>query len=396
MTAKSEVPQLIRNFCVMSTRQFGKPVQSFRTDNGTEFMGLTSYFQEHSILHQTSCVDTPQQNGRVERKHRHILNVARACLFQSHMPVKFWGESVLTATHLINRTPSSMLKNKTPYELLFGRRPSYSMIRTFGCLCYAHLRSRDKDKFGPRSRKCVFVGYPYGKKGWRLFDLTTEKFFVSRDVRFEEEIFPFSHPMSPSSLPIQQPVVVDDDWSTPPVPPTVAVVSPDFSSSPAVGPVLPEEEPLPPSTVVPSPGSPSTSFSSPVDETSETTSPVTPGLPELLGKGQRKKFPSVLHKDFVVPPVHSSSHALAPDLLDSLSSSTVSGTVLYPITTFLSNVGFSANHIAFMAKILDSHEPKHFKDAVKIKKWCEAMRKEIDALEANNTWDVTDLKESYQ
>ena len=82
MTAKSEVSNLIRNFCAMSEKQFEKPVKCFRSDNGTEFMCLTSFFQERGILHQTSCVDTPQQNGRVERKHRHILNVARACRFK--------------------------------------------------------------------------------------------------------------------------------------------------------------------------------------------------------------------------------------------------------------------------------------------------------------------------
>ena len=166
MSTKTEVSGLIRNFNAISERQFGKPVKSFRSENGTEFMCLTSFFQEQGILHQTSCVDTPQQNGRAKRKHRHILNVDRACLFQSHLPVKFWGESILTATHLINLTPSSVLKGKTPYELLFGTRPKYDMIRTFGCLCYGYLRSRNKDKFGTRSRRCVFVGYPYGKKGW--------------------------------------------------------------------------------------------------------------------------------------------------------------------------------------------------------------------------------------
>ncbi|XP_010451390.1 PREDICTED: uncharacterized protein LOC104733516 [Camelina sativa] len=200
--------------CVDSPRniEFGKSIKSFRTDNGTEFMCLSSYFQEHGILHKTSCVETPQHNGQVECKHRHILNVARACLFQSHMPVKFWGESILTATHLINCTPSSVLQNKTLYEVLFGHRPSYDMIHTFGCLCYAHHHSRDKDKFGPRSQKCVFIGYPYGKKGLHLFDLDTKKIFISRDVWFQEEIFPFLHhsssPPPPSS---PQLVVVDDD-----------------------------------------------------------------------------------------------------------------------------------------------------------------------------------------
>lgn len=99
MTAKTEVANLIRNFCAMSERQFGKPAKAFRSDNGTDFMCLTSFFQEHGILHQTSCVDTPQHNGRVERKHRHILNVARACLFQSHLPVRY-GEKVFWLPHI--------------------------------------------------------------------------------------------------------------------------------------------------------------------------------------------------------------------------------------------------------------------------------------------------------
>lgn len=190
MLEKSEVSQLLKDFMALCDRQFGKKVRIVRSDNGSEFMTLTSYFKQHGILHQTSCVDTPQQNGRVERKHRHILNVARACLFQARLPVTFWGESILTAAHLINRTPSQVLKGKTPYELLFGTKPDYDKLRVFGCLCYSHRKARDKDKFGDRSRKCIFVGYPYGKKAWNLYDLDTHEFFSSRDVAFSESKFP--------------------------------------------------------------------------------------------------------------------------------------------------------------------------------------------------------------
>lgn len=99
---------------------------------------MKNYFHEHGILFQTSCPGTPQQNGRVERKHRHILNVARALRFQGSLPISFWGECVLTAGYLINRTPTPMLHGKTPYEMLHGQAPLYSHLKVFGCLCYAH------------------------------------------------------------------------------------------------------------------------------------------------------------------------------------------------------------------------------------------------------------------
>ncbi|XP_019085423.1 PREDICTED: uncharacterized protein LOC109126372 [Camelina sativa] len=143
---------------------FGMIVKTVCSDNGTAFMCLSSYFQQQGIVHQTSYVGTPQQNGRVERKHRHILNVARTLLFQASLPIKFWGEAVMIAAYLINRTPTPLHNNRSPYEVLHGTKPAYDQLRVFGSACYTHQLSRDKDKFGSQSRLCVFVGYPFGQK----------------------------------------------------------------------------------------------------------------------------------------------------------------------------------------------------------------------------------------
>lgn len=78
---KSEVKHVLPNFVALINRQFGRELKMVMSDNGTEFVCLSKYFAERGIVHQTSCVGTPQQNGRVERKHRHILNVARSLLF---------------------------------------------------------------------------------------------------------------------------------------------------------------------------------------------------------------------------------------------------------------------------------------------------------------------------
>lgn len=95
------------------------------------------------------------------------------------------------AFHLINRTPFIVLDYKTPYECLFGKPPTMTDINFFGCLCYAYNISRGGDKFASRIRRCVFVGYSYIHKGWKLYDLETHKYFVSRDVKFLENTFPF-------------------------------------------------------------------------------------------------------------------------------------------------------------------------------------------------------------
>lgn len=178
LNGKTQVKQTLRIFLALAQRQFDKKIKMIRSNNGTEFVCMTSEWAAQGIIHQTSCVATPQQNGRVEKKHRHLLNVARSLLCQSSLPIKFWGETILTAAYLINRTPSNILKGKTPHEIIYGSVSTYDNLRVFGCLAFAHNQKRWGDQFESRSRKCIFVGYPFGKKGWTLYDLELEEVFV--------------------------------------------------------------------------------------------------------------------------------------------------------------------------------------------------------------------------
>ena len=148
------------------------------------------FFEKQGILHESSCVNTPQQNGVAERKNSHLLAVTRALLFQTNVPKHFWGEAVLTATHLINRLPTQVLGSKSPIEVLTHFHPNFNasnglIPRIFGCVAFVHVHSYQRTKLDPRALKCVFVGYSSTKKGYKCYP-PSKKFFVSADVTFSE------------------------------------------------------------------------------------------------------------------------------------------------------------------------------------------------------------------
>lgn len=109
-----------------------------QSDNGTEFNCLIYNFVTTGVLFQTSCVGTQQQHGRVERKHKHILNVGRVLRFQAKLPIYFWGECVMAATHLINHTLTPMLQNKTPLKFYSTNHLRLMLFVFFGA-CVLHI-----------------------------------------------------------------------------------------------------------------------------------------------------------------------------------------------------------------------------------------------------------------
>lgn len=144
------------------------------------------------ISHHVSCPHAHQQNGSAERKHRHIVEVGLALLAQASMPLKFWDEAFLTASYLINRTPSKVIKFETPIEKLLNQKPNYQFLRVFGCACWPNLRPYNNHKLQFRSKQCVFLGYSHLYKGFKCLDASTDRVYISRDVVFDGNVFPFS------------------------------------------------------------------------------------------------------------------------------------------------------------------------------------------------------------
>jgi hypothetical protein len=100
---------------------------------------------------------------------------------------KFWVDTFLTSIYVINRLPTSVLNNSSPFEKLFHRSLDYSFLKVFGCKCFPLLRPYTSHKLDFRSKPCIFLGYSY--KGYRHFDLLSKKVYLSRHVVFDEASF---------------------------------------------------------------------------------------------------------------------------------------------------------------------------------------------------------------
>ena len=366
-----------------------------RSNNGSEFV-LNSFYASKGIIHQLSCMETSQQNSVVERKHQHLLAVARALRFQANLPLKFWGDCVLTATYLINRIPSLILHDLTPFQILLGKPPSYIHLKSFGCLCYASTLARDKSKFDHRTKACIFLGYPLGTKGYKLFDLASRTCFFSRDVVFKESYFPFKHWTSKSN-PIPSLTPSDSVFPS-------QYVLPESHSS-----LVSAESFTLPVSVEFTPAF-TTDIATPLDEFPDIVSPpstlkqphfdptlpvlptsVSPHLPQPQRKSSRPHKASSYLLDY-----HcnlASSHVLASTSLTHPldSSASAHSGILYPISSILTYDKLSTCHRAFAISLSISKEPDSYAEAILDPRWQEAMQAEFDALKANNTWVMCPL-----
>lgn len=203
LRAKSELADVYLAFEAYVQRQFNRKIRIFHTDGGGEFVNkrLEYHFQQQGIIHQHSCPHTPEQTGIVERRHRTIRELGMTMIFHSGVPKFLWVEAFTTATFLINRLSSSSLNFDTPYHRLVGSHPNYSILRVFGSRCYPYTWNTKKNKFDAKTIPCIFVGYSNQHKGYRCFDPTSHRMFVSRQVVFDENNLPCKKDTNSPSLP---------------------------------------------------------------------------------------------------------------------------------------------------------------------------------------------------
>ncbi|XP_010495867.1 PREDICTED: uncharacterized protein LOC104773016 [Camelina sativa] len=288
-----------------------------RSDNGGEYTShkFKEHLAKHGILQQTSCPYTLQQNGVAERKNRHLMEVARSMMFHSHVTRRYWGDAVMTACYLINRTPTKVLNDLSPFE------------------------------------------------GYKCYDPTTSRLYVSRDVRFMENVVyldnkdwntstrPESRPAHTEGEP--EPVDVPEDV----LPPDHVLHEPNSMTTGAHGvPITPTEEHL--------------EEASTASDAVDSHQGEPPTQPVLRISERVRSHPSTW-KD---KRVYYNSQAIA-----------------HPIQTVCSLELLPVEQQAFFGQV-DAHwVPQTYDEAKEHKEWLDAVVEESGAMIRNHMWDEADL-----
>ncbi|RVX13764.1 Retrovirus-related Pol polyprotein from transposon TNT 1-94 [Vitis vinifera] len=326
---------------------------------------------QEGIVHLSSCVDTPQQNGIAERKNRHLLEVARSLMFSMNVPKLFWGQAVLTAAYLINRMPSRVLKFQTPCQTLLKSFPTTRLISTvppkiFGCSVFVHINQQHRSKLDPRSLKCIFLGYSSNQKGYKCYSPVTRKFYNSMDVTFFETqpYYPKNDIQGENST--QEYQFWDlESFSESPITTENHIPSKSFNQPESIVDLWDKEH---------------------IQEETEERA-----LSQQTHEAEPGPNPSKLPGNNA--PDGTVDSELENDILNMPIAwrKGIRSCTQHPIGNFISYDKLSPTFRAFTSSITEIQVPQNIQEAFKYPKWKAAVDEEVRALEKNGTWEITDL-----
>uniref|UniRef100_A0A2N9J7Q6 Reverse transcriptase Ty1/copia-type domain-containing protein n=1 Tax=Fagus sylvatica TaxID=28930 RepID=A0A2N9J7Q6_FAGSY len=133
---------------------------------------------------------TLDSKGYSYKSENGIMKVSKGCYGCDDRDgdfLKFCEEHVDMACYIINRSPRVALDGKVAEEVWTGQEVDYSFMRIFGCSAYVHILGEGRLKLNPKSKKCIFLGFKKGVKGYKLWDPVAQKVVINRDVVFDEK-----------------------------------------------------------------------------------------------------------------------------------------------------------------------------------------------------------------
>jgi len=184
MASKVQVTHAIKKYLNEVTVATQRRIQILRSDNGTEFhnTAIKLLCESEGIVQEFSAPYTAQQNGEIERANRTIIETARTLLSSSKLPLSLWGESVLTAVYLRNRLTNKRNRDKTPFELYYGRPPLLAHLVEFGAEIHVLDASKGISKFSSKTKEAFFIGYGDRINTYRCYDPIANDVLISSDV----------------------------------------------------------------------------------------------------------------------------------------------------------------------------------------------------------------------
>eukprot|EP00253_Pinus_taeda_P031401 PITA_31401 len=258
-----------------------------------------------------------------------------------HLPHEYWVEAVTCVVYILNRCPTKVVMNKIPEEAWSGQKETVAHMRVFSCVAYAHVPDQLRKKLDSKGEKCVFVGYCDESKSYKIYNPSTNKLIVSRDVQFiEDEAWDgslektvnvktiVSHEEEQEGATTNNPSLV-----APPPPQKIQQTTPQAGIR----------------TSLRSQGN--ASSSTPQGSEIPSSSDGTPSTP------RRPRFRNLNE--------------------------------IYEQGEVSTNTGLNS----LFALYCHVDDPVHFEDAVNEDKWIEAMNEEIDAIEKSKTWELVEPPE---
>ncbi|KAK9165308.1 hypothetical protein Scep_000499 [Stephania cephalantha] len=191
LESKSETFERFQKFKALVEKKCDSHIKVIRTDKGGEFVSkeFNLFCEKNDIKRELTTPYTPEQNDVAERKNQTVVEMKRNMLKASDLSNEFWAEAVVIYIYLLNLSPTRFVMNQTPYEDWYGRRPSVSHLRVFGCISYALVNSQICQKLDEKSEKCIFVGYCTQSKTYRLYNPLSGQIVIRKDAVFGENTF---------------------------------------------------------------------------------------------------------------------------------------------------------------------------------------------------------------
>ena len=382
MKSKDEVNLLFQKFHTTIGTQYDVKIRVLHSDNGGEYQStsLKQYLEGYGIVHQTTCSNTPQQNGVAERKNRHLLEVVRASLIAAHMPISYWGEAIITAAYLINRVPSSSIGFRTPLQALTEGvvSPPVSNLppRVFGCVAFVHLHKHQRNKLAPRALRCIFVGYATHQKGYRCYHPPTRRMFVTIDVVFHEDTMYFSSESELQGEYYQEIQTLDYDYWV--------------SKEPEEENPISENQEFGREEVVHHEVRDLLS-NEPTEEEEISQAPPTPERLESEDEIANTPYQSSSSENVLEPVRKQLPHRHTRGLPKLTYEPDLTSKARYPMSNYVSEHRLSKSNKSFVNQLSSVAIPNSVQEALSDPRWKAAMNEEMRSLQKNETWELVNL-----